>query len=267
MPGETSSVSASMATSNGVNGTNGTNGVHHSNSLNGTTIPPSHPAFDSIEETIAAFARDEFVIVLDSPSRENEGDLIIAASALTPSKMSFMIRYTSGYICTPLPAPRAAALALPQMVVDSTDPNRTAYTVSIDAIAPGMSTGISASDRATTCTRLADPVAKPTQFRRPGHILPLSARDGGVRVRRGHTEAAVELCRLAGKPLVGAICELITDGEEVVGKTEMVGGGMMRRDECLAFGRKWGIKVCTIEDLVTYVEETEGKLEVEGTDY
>lgn len=105
---------------------------------------------------------------------------------------------------------------------------------------------------------LADPTAKASNFRRPGHILPLQAREGGVRVRRGHTEAAVDLCRLAGKPEVGAICELITDGDEVEGKAELVGGGMMRTEECLAFGKKWGIKVCTIEDLVAYIEETEG---------
>ena len=212
-------------------------------------------------------ARDEFVIVLDSPSRENEGDLIIAASALTPSKAAFMIRHTSGYICAPLPVSRAAALQLPQMVADNTDPNRTAYAVSVDAAAPGVTTGISAADRALTCRALADPAAKPAHFRRPGHVLPLQARDGGVRVRRGHTEAAVDLCRLAGKPPVGVICELIMDGEEVPGKAERLGGGMMRRDQCLEFGRRWGIKVCTIEDLVLYLEATEGRLGVEGSDY
>ncbi|KAF2020695.1 3,4-dihydroxy-2-butanone 4-phosphate synthase [Aaosphaeria arxii CBS 175.79] len=243
-----------------VNGSaNGTNGL--------STHTPSHPAFDSIPDVIKAVANDEFVIVLDSPSRENEGDLIIAASALTPSKASFMIRYSSGYICAPLPASRAAALHLPQMVADSADPNRTAYTVSIDAIDESVSTGISAQDRSLTCRLLADPNSTSTNFRRPGHVLPLQARDGGVRVRRGHTEAAVDLCRLAGKPEVGVICELILDGAEVEGKAEFVGGGMMRRDDCLAFGKKFGIKVCTIEDLVTYIEETEGKLGVKGTDY
>lgn len=205
-------------------------------------------------------ANDEFVIVLDSPSRENEGDLIIAASALTPSKASFMIRYSSGYICAPLPVSHAAALHLPQMVSENADPNQTAYAVSIDAVHPTTSTGISAHDRSLTCRMLADPNAKASHFRRPGHILPLQARDGGVRVRRGHTEAAVDLCRLAGKAPVGAICELITDGEPVAGKPEFEGGGMMRTEECLAFGKKWGIKVCTIEDLVRYIEENEEKL-------
>ncbi|KAF9741234.1 3,4-dihydroxy 2-butanone 4-phosphate synthase [Paraphaeosphaeria minitans] len=239
------------------------------NRTNGELIDhtPAHPAFDSIPDVIEAFANDEFVIVLDSPSRENEGDLIIAASALTPAKASFMIRYSSGYICAPLPVSRAAALHLPQMVTENADPNQTAYAVSIDANHPDATTGISATDRARTCNMLADPNAKASHFRRPGHILPLQAREGGVRVRRGHTEAAVDLCRLAGKGDVGVICELVTDGERVEGKPELAGGGMMRRDDCLRFGREWGIKVCTIEDLVAFIEENEGKLAVEGRDY
>ncbi|OJD40429.1 dihydroxy-2-butanone 4-phosphate synthase [Diplodia corticola] len=234
--------------------------------VNGTD---AHPAFDPIPDVIEAFGRGDFAIVLDSPSRENEGDLIIAASALTPAKASFMIRYTSGYICAPVTAARAKKLSLPQMVVDNADPNRTAYAVSVDASTRhGISTGISAADRSVTCRLLADDSATAEDFRRPGHILPLQSRDGGVRQRRGHTEAATELCRLAKLPEAGVICELITDGEEKEGVAERVGGGMMRRDECLAFGKRFGIKVCTIEDLVRYVEETEGKLEgVVGVDY
>lgn len=170
-----------------------------------------------------------------------------------------MIRYSSGYICAPLPVSRAAALHLPQMVADNADPNHTAYAVSIDAAHPSITTGISAADRALTCNMLASPSAKASDFRRPGHVLPLQAREGGVRVRRGHTEAAVELCRLAGKGEVGVICELVSDGVRVEGRTEFEGGGMMRRDECLAFGKEWGIKVCTIEDLVRWVEENEGE--------
>jgi 3,4-dihydroxy 2-butanone 4-phosphate synthase len=171
-----------------------------------------------------------------------------------------MIRYSSGYLCAPLPVSRAAALHLPQMVANNADPNQTAYTVSIDAVDDSVSTGISAHDRSLTCRLLADSSSKASTFRRPGHILPLQARDGGVRVRRGHTEAAVDLCRLAGKPPVGVICELITDGEVVKGKPAFEGGGMMRRDECLAFGKEWGIKVCTIDDLVVYIEQNEEKL-------
>jgi 3,4-dihydroxy 2-butanone 4-phosphate synthase len=148
------------------------------------------------------------------------------------------------------------------MVADNADPNQTAYAVSIDAVHDTVSTGISAHDRSLTCRMLADPAAKPGNFRRPGHVLPLQARDGGVRVRRGHTEAAVDLCRLAGKQPVGVICELITDGEVVEGKPELVGGGMMRRDDCLAFGKQWGIRVCTIEDLVAYIEENEDVLKM-----
>ncbi|KAF1911277.1 DHBP synthase RibB-like alpha/beta domain-containing protein [Ampelomyces quisqualis] len=241
---------------NGLPAVNGT-ASHHSDLANPT---PAHAAFNSIPDVIEAFANDEFVIVLDSPSRENEGDLIIAASALTPAKASFMIRYSSGYLCAPLPVSRAAALHLPQMVANNADPNQTAYTVSVDAADDTVTTGISAHDRSLTCRMLADPNVKASSFRRPGHVLPLQARDGGVRVRRGHTEAAVDLCRLAGKQPVSVICELITDGEAVPGKPAFEGGGMMRRDECLAFGKEWGIKVCTIEDLVAYIEQNADKL-------
>lgn len=174
-----------------------------------------------------------------------------------------MIRYSSGYLCAPLPVSRAAALHLPQMVSNNADPNQTAYAVSVDAQHDSVTTGISAHDRSLCCRMLADPNAKASSFRRPGHVLPLQARDGGVRVRRGHTEAAVDLCRLAGKQPVGVICELITDGEVIEGKPAFEGGGMMRRDECLAFGKQWGIKVCTIEDLVAYIEQNEDKLKLD----
>jgi len=146
------------------------------------------------------------------------------------------------------------------MVDENADPNRTAYTVSIDAEHESVTTGISAHDRALTCRMLADGKSTKESFRRPGHILPLRAREGGVRVRQGHTEAAVDLCRLAGKPPVGVICELITDGAVVQGQPSFEGGGMMRRDECLAFGKEWGIRVCTIEDLVAWIVEKEGVL-------
>jgi 3,4-dihydroxy 2-butanone 4-phosphate synthase len=198
--------------------------------------------------------------VLDSPDRENEGDLIIAASALTPEKAAFMIRYTSGLLCVPMPVSRAAALQLPQMVNDNADPNRTAYAVSVDSRDASVTTGISANDRSLTCRMLADSLAKAEHFRRPGHILPLQEREGGLRARKGHTEAAVDLCRLAGKQPVGVICELIRDGKKVPGRQEFVGGGMMRRDDCLAFGKQEGIKVCTIEDIVKYIKANEKAL-------
>jgi 3,4-dihydroxy 2-butanone 4-phosphate synthase len=198
--------------------------------------------------------------VLDDLSRENEGDLIIAASDMTTEKMAFMVRYTSGLICCPMLPSLTQKLDLPQMVTSNEDPNRTAYTISVDTNSPETSTGISAHDRALTCRTLASQDATRESFRRPGHVFPLRAREGGVRERTGHTEAAVEFCRLAGKPQVGVICEMVEDGEEVVGQTFMKEPGMMRRDGCLAFGKKWGLKVCTIEDLVKYVERTEGKL-------
>ncbi|KAH9223126.1 3,4-dihydroxy-2-butanone 4-phosphate synthase [Leptodontidium sp. 2 PMI_412] len=223
--------------------------------------------FDSIEDTIQAYKNGEFIVVLDDLSRENEGDLIIAAEDVTTEKMAFMVRYTSGLICAPMPPSLTEQLGLPQMVsqADSEDPNRTAYTVSVDAKSPLTTTGISAHDRALTCRTLASASATKDSFRRPGHVFPLRAREGGVRERTGHTEAAVEFCRLAGKRLVGAICELVEDGEEVDGHALRTEPEMMRRDGCLAFGKRWGLKVCTIEDLVEYVERTEGKLVKKAT--
>lgn len=207
------------------------------------------------------------VIVLDRTSRENEGDLIMAAQDCTAEKMAFIIRYTSGYICVPVAHDRTTALDLPPMVQDNKDPNRTAYTVTVDALTPELTTGISASDRAATARMLANPNARPEDFRRPGHIVPLQAREGGVRRRFGHTEAGVELCRLAGKEPVAVICEMVVDGKQAPGKPEMVGARMMRRDDCLAFGKQWGIRVCTIEDMVSFVEERDGELDVPGGDY
>ncbi|KAJ6126636.1 3-4-dihydroxy-2-butanone 4-phosphate synthase RibB [Penicillium sp. IBT 18751x] len=215
--------------------------------------------FDSIEDSIAAFKNGEFIIVLDSQDRENEGDLIIAAEAITAAQMAFLVRYTSGLICAPITPDLALRLALPQMVTENADPKGTAYTVTIDSSDASVTTGISAEDRALTCRTLASPDAKVDSFRRPGHIIPLQARPGGVRERSGHTEAAVEFCRLAGKAPAGVIAELVEWGEVTEGVAEIRGeNGMMRRDGCLKFGKKWGIKVCTIEDLVKYVEKTEG---------
>ena len=145
-------------------------------------------------------------------------------------------------------------LDLPQMVLENTDPNRTAYTVSVDASHSLVTTGISAHDRALTCRALADPTSEPSSFRRPGHVFPLRARDGGIRARKGHTEAAVEFCKLAGMKPVGVICEIVDDGDEVEGQAERRIGGMLRRDGCLDFGSRWGLKVCTIEDLAIYVD-------------
>ncbi|KAJ5440684.1 3-4-dihydroxy-2-butanone 4-phosphate synthase RibB [Penicillium cf. griseofulvum] len=197
--------------------------------------------FDSIEDSIAAFKNGEFIIVLDSQDRENEGDLIIAAESVTAAQMAFLVRFTSGLICAPITPDLATRLALPQMVAENADPKCTAYTVTID----------SSDDSVTT--------AQIDSFRRPGHIVPLQARPGGVRERTGHTEAAVDFCKLAGKAPAGVIAELVEEGEVVEGVAEIGGNnGMMRRDGCLRFGKKWGIKVCTIEDLVIYLDRIEG---------
>ncbi|KAK4147524.1 DHBP synthase RibB-like alpha/beta domain-containing protein [Dichotomopilus funicola] len=225
-------------------------------------IPASQ--FDSIPDVIQAFRANEFVVVLDDPSRENEADLIIAAESITTEQMAFMVRHSSGLICAPLLPQRTLDLDLPQMVPHNQDLRTTAYTVSVDAAHPAVTTGISAHDRALVCRVLADGKATAGEFRRPGHVFPLRAKQGGVRQRRGHTEAAVDLCRLAGKKEVAVICELVEDGEEVEGQAVRREPGMMRGEQCVAFARRWGLKVCTIADMVAYLEKTEGKLEVNG---
>ncbi|PTB69058.1 synthase [Trichoderma citrinoviride] len=221
--------------------------------------------FDSIPDSIEAFRRGEFLVVLDDPSRENEADLIIAADSITTEQMAWMVRHSSGLICAPITHARAATLDLPPMVQHSQDPRGTAYTVSVDAADPSVTTGISAHDRALACRVLADPSATAASLRRPGHVLPLRSAPGGVRARNGHTEAATEFCRLAGKAEAGVICEIVDDGEEVPGQAVRNSPGMLRGEACIAFARKWGLKVCTIADLVAYVEKTEGKLPVNGS--
>lgn len=209
----------------------------------------------------------EFLVVLDDPSRENEADLIIAADSVTTDQMAFMIRHSSGLICVPLPGTRADALDLPLMVPAhaTQDPRGTAYTISVDAADPSVTTGISAHDRALVCRVLADPRSTPSSLCKPGHVLPLRARPGGVRIRPGHTEAGVDLARLAGRGDTAVICELVDDGEEVPGRAERRGAGMMRGEQCIAFARRYGLKVCTIADLVAYLEKTEGKLDINGS--
>lgn len=176
-----------------------------------------------------------------------------------------MIHHSSGYVCAPVIPSLTETLDLPQMVVRNEDTRATAYTITVDAADPSVTTGISAHDRALTCRTLADPEATKESFRRPGHVLPLRARPGGVRQRRGHTEAATEFCRLAGKRPAAVICELVDDGEAVEGQAIHRAPGMMRGEACVAFARKFGLKVCTIEDLVSYVEKVDGKLETNGS--
>jgi len=202
--------------------------------------------------------------VLDDPSRENEADLIIAAEDVTTEQMGWMVRHSSGLICAPMLPARCDALDLPPMVAVSEDPRGTAYTVSVDAADPSVTTGISAHDRALACRTLADPAATRASLRRPGHVLPLRARPGGVRQRRGHTEAAIDFCRLAGKQEAAVICELVDDGREIEGRAEVAAPGMMRGEQCIDFARRFGIKVVTIADLVVYLEKTQGKLPVNG---
>lgn len=182
------------------------------------------------------------MIVVDNEDRENEGDLIIAAQDLTPEKAAFMVRYTSGVICAPATPEILDRLQIPLMVTNNTDSLRTAYTVSVDAI-KGTTTGISASDRSITIQALAAAQSTASDFSRPGHVFPLRALEGGVLSRLGHTEASIDLCRLAGKSLVAAISEIVLDN-----------GEMARRDDLKLFGKRFGLKVITISDLVAYVK-------------
>ena len=197
---------------------------------------------DPIEDAISAMAAGRPVLVVDNEDRENEGDIIFAAEHATPALMGWTVRYSSGVICVPLDAERADALALPPMVAINEDAKGTAYTVSCDA-AVGVSTGISATDRALTARILADPQSQPNSLTRPGHVFPLRAVKGGVRERPGHTEAAVDLCRLAGLEPVGVIAELVYDN-----------GEMMRLDGLRGFAIEHGCPLISIADLVAYLE-------------
>ncbi|MVW77668.1 3,4-dihydroxy-2-butanone-4-phosphate synthase [Bordetella sp. 02P26C-1] len=200
----------------------------------------SERAFDSVETAIDAMRRGEFVLVVDDETRENEGDLIIAANAVTPEKMAFMVRHTSGVVCVSLPGEVLDRLELPPMVTNNADPFRTAFTVSVD-LRLGVSTGISAADRAATLRALADPAAKADDFVRPGHIFPLRSRAGGVLERPGHTEAAHDLVALAGRGVGGVLCELVNDD-----------GSMARRADLIAFALSHDLTIISIADLITY---------------
>lgn len=194
----------------------------------------------TVEDALEALRAGRPVLVADSPERENEADVILAAQSATPEWVAWTIRHSSGYLCAPMPAARADALELPLMVPRSEDPRRTAYTVTVDA-ARGVTTGISAADRAHTLRTLADPASGPESLIRPGHVLPLRAVPGGVLHRAGHTEAAVDLCRLAGLEPVGAIAELVNDD-----------GTMVRLPEAAGLAERDGLVLLTIEDLVAW---------------
>ena len=194
----------------------------------------------SIEEGLRAIAAGELVIVADDEDRENEGDLIMAAEKATPEKLAFMIRHTSGIICQPMTGERLDRLDLPQMVEQNTESKRTAFTVSVDA-REGTTTGVSAEDRARTVTALADPSTGADDYLRPGHIFPLRYRDGGVLKRAGHTEAAIDLARLAGLRPAGILAELTEDD-----------GTMMRMPQLERFAREHSLPLITVADLIAY---------------
>ncbi len=194
----------------------------------------------TVEQALDALRAGRPVLVLDSEDRENEGDLVLAAGTATAEWMAWAIRHSSGYLCAPMPDAVADRLALPLMVAENRDPLRTAYTVSVDA-SSGVTTGISAADRLRTVQVLADPDATPAELIRPGHVLPLRSKRGGVLTRPGHTEAAVDLTRLAGLAPVGVIGELVHDD-----------GRMMRLDAVVDLGREFDLPVVTIEALIAW---------------
>jgi 3,4-dihydroxy 2-butanone 4-phosphate synthase / GTP cyclohydrolase II len=196
--------------------------------------------FTTIENAIDAIARGEAVVVVDDANRENEGDLIIAAEKTTPETMAFMVRHTSGVICMPLEGSRLDELQLPMMVAENTTAYRTAFTVSVDA-KRGTTTGISAADRTTTVHALIDPQTHPDDLARPGHIFPLRYRDGGVLKRAGHTEAAVDLARLAGLSPAGVLAEVVNDD-----------GTMSRLPELERFAADHDLVLISIADLIRY---------------
>ncbi|MFQ5947490.1 MAG: bifunctional 3,4-dihydroxy-2-butanone-4-phosphate synthase/GTP cyclohydrolase II [Acidimicrobiia bacterium] len=202
-------------------------------------------SFASIEQALQAVRQGEFVIVVDDADRENEGDLIIAAEKVTPETIGFMVRHTSGLICVPVVGARLDDLELPLMVVDNTDSHRTAFTVSVD-YRHHTTTGISAADRAATIKAIIDPNVGPSDLARPGHIFPLRYCDGGVLKRAGHTEAAVDLARLAGLYPAGVLCEVVNDD-----------GSMARLSELQRFAKEHDLPVITIADLIAYRRRSE----------
>lgn len=210
---------------------------------------------DPVEQAIADIAAGRPVVVVDDENRENEGDLVIAAEMATPEIVAFMMSECRGLICAPMEGPELDRLELPQMVEHNTESMRTAFTVSVDATpAHGVSTGISAADRAATLRLLAGARSTPGDFVRPGHIFPLRARSGGVLVRNGHTEAAVDLARLAGLRPAGAIVEIA--GED---------GTMLRLPELIPFARKHGLSIISIEDLIAYRRSAEPTVKREAS--
>jgi 3,4-dihydroxy 2-butanone 4-phosphate synthase / GTP cyclohydrolase II len=205
---------------------------------------------DTIDQAIKAMARGEMIVVVDDDDRENEGDLICAAAKMTPEQMAFMVRHTSGIVCTPMPADQARRLRLDPMVALNDAPMGTAFTVSID-YKQGLTTGISAKERCTTVHALANTNVQAEDFVRPGHVFPLVAKAGGVLMRSGHTEAAVDFARLAGfSPAIGVICELVNDD-----------GSVKRGEKVTAFARENKLTIVSVADLIAYRQQRERLVE------
>lgn len=205
---------------------------------------------NTVEEAIEDFREGKFVIVVDDEDRENEGDLIIAAEKITAEKVNFMLKYARGLLCAPITISRSEELDLPHQVQDNTSLLGTPFTVTIDKI-DGCATGVSAHDRAETIKALADPTSTPETFGRPGHVNPLYAQDNGVLRRSGHTEAAIDLCNMAGLYPAGALMEIMNDD-----------GTMARLPELIEFAKQWDMKVITIKDMIAYRLEHESLIEV-----
>ena len=204
----------------------------------------SEYTFNTIEEAIDEFHKGRMIVVVDDEDRENEGDLVIPAEKVTPHVINFMAKHGGGLICLPLIRERLEELNIDRMVSKNTDPNRTAFTVSIDAIE--CSTGISAYERALTVKKVLDPKSKVRDFTRPGHIFPIEYKEGGVLVRAGHTEASVDLAKLAGYYPAGVICEIMNED-----------GSMARVPELMVYVKKHKLKIVTIKDLIDYRRQTE----------
>ena len=215
----------------------------------GAPAPQAAPALNSVEEILAELRAGGMVVIMDDEDRENEGDLIMAAERVTPAAVAFMIRHTSGIICVPMEEQHLVRLDLPQMVPVNNETQRTAFTVSVDLRA-GTTTGVSSADRTATIRALADEASLAGDFARPGHIFPLRSRRGGVLVRAGHTEAAVDLCRLAGLKPVGVLCEVMNED-----------GSMARRPQLEEFARRHQLKIGTIADLIRHRLRTERSVE------
>jgi 3,4-dihydroxy 2-butanone 4-phosphate synthase/GTP cyclohydrolase II len=207
---------------------------------------------EAVLHAVSMLARGGMIIAVDDADRENEGDLIVAADLITEAQMAFLVRHTTGIVCAPMTAARADALALPLMVNDNTDAHGTAFTISVDASQTG--TGVSARDRAATVHALTDPRTRPEDLRRPGHVFPLRARAGGVLVRAGHTETAVDLTTLAGLSGVGVIGEITAED-----------GSMRQGEDLRAFAAEHGLPVLAIADLVRHRRATERLVEMVST--